>query len=78
MAKRKLINQPNHKARLKIGTLIGFSFAGQNLMGKIKAIKVDRGYSVKTEWYSVEHKDGTLYPLRVEDESIITKKHKAN
>ena len=53
MAKRKLINQhkttkptglfSNHKARLKIGTLIGFSFAGQNLMGKIKAIKVDSG-----------------------------------
>ena len=74
MSKRKLIDQPNHKAKLKIGTLIRFSFAGQNLMGKIKAIKVDTGYSVKTEWYSVEHEDGTIYPLRVEDESIITNK----
>ena len=67
-----------HKAKLKIGTLIGFSFAGQNLMGKIKAIKVDTGYSDKTEWYSVEHKDGTMYPLRVEDKSIITSKLKTN
>ena len=66
----KQLKHPNHKARLKIGTLIGFSFAGQNLMGRIKAIKIDRGYSVTTEWYKVEHKDGTIYPLRIENESI--------
>ena len=66
----KLKKHSNHKARLKIGTLIGFSFAGQNLMGEIKAIKIDRGYSVTTEWYKVEHKDGTIYPLRIENESI--------
>lgn len=76
--KAKLKKHSNHKARLKIGTLIGFSFAGQNLMGEIKAIKIDRGYSVTTEWYKVEHKDGTIYPLRVEDKSIITSKLKTN
>ena len=61
------------KRKLKIGTQIEFSFAGQILRGEIKAIKVDMGYSVRSEWYTVEHKDGTIYPLRVEDESIITK-----
>lgn len=70
MAKRKLEEHPSHKARLKVGTIIGFKFAGQELMGEIKAIKVDMGYSVRSEWYTVEHSDGTIYPLRVEDKSI--------
>ena len=74
--KAKLKKHPNHKTRLKIGTLIGFTFAGQNMMGEIKAIKIDNSYSVTTEWYTVEHKDGTIYPLRVEDKSITTKPNK--
>ena len=76
--KAKLKKHPNHKARLKIGTLIGFTFAGQNMMGRIKEIKIDNSYSVTTKWYTVEHKDGTIYPLRVEDKSIITSKLKTN
>ncbi len=58
------------KRKLKIGTIIGFEFAGQKLMGEIKAIKVDMGYSVRSEWYTVEHSDGTIYPLRVDNETI--------
>ena len=76
--KAKLKKHPNHKARLKIGTQVEFTFAGQNMMGEIKAIKIDNSYSVTTEWYTVEHKDGTIYPLRVEDKSIITSKLKTN
>ena len=64
------------KRKLKIGTQIEFSFAGQILRGEIKAIKVDMGYSVKSEWYTVEHKDGTIYPLRIENESINIIKRK--
>jgi hypothetical protein len=66
------------KRKLKIGTIIEFSFAGQILMGEIKAIKVDMGYSVRSEWYTVHHKDGTIYPLRIEDESINIIKPKHN
>ena len=63
------------KRKLKIGTLVGFSFAGQNLMGEIKEITTDIGYSVTTTWYNIwvepqQGDNGTIYPVRVEDETI--------
>ena len=58
------------KHKLKIGTQVEFSFAGQNLVGKIEAITIDNAYSVASEWYKIKHTDGTIYPLRVDNNTI--------
>ena len=58
------------KRKLKVGTQVEFSFAGQNLVGKIEAIEIDNAYSVTTEWYKIKHTNGTIYPLRTNDKSI--------
>ena len=58
------------KHKLKIGTQVKFSFAGETLVGEIEAITVDNSYSVTTEWYKIKHTDGTIYPLRTNDKSI--------
>ena len=58
------------KRKLKVGTQVEFSFAGQNLVGKIEAVEIDNAYSVTTEWYKIKHTDGTIYPLRTNDKSI--------
>ena len=57
-------------AKLKIGTQIEFSFAGQTLVGEIEAITIDNAYSVASEWYKIKHTDGTIYPLRVDNNTI--------
>ncbi len=58
------------KRKLKAGTHVGFSFAGSIMQGVITAVYTDDSYSTSSEWYKVLHKDGTIYPLRVEDLSI--------
>lgn len=58
------------KRKLKAGTHVEFSFAGNVMEGVIKTVYIDDSYSYRTEWYKVLHKDGTIYPLRVEDLSI--------
>jgi hypothetical protein len=58
------------KRKHKVGTIVEFSFAGETLMGEIKAIEIDNAYSVTTEWYKIKHTDGTIYPLRTNDKSI--------
>jgi len=56
--------------RLKTGTQVKFSFAGETLVGEIEAIEIDNAYSVTTEWYKIKHTNGTIYPLRTNDKSI--------
>ena len=58
------------KHKLKIGTQVKFSFAGIELRGEIEAITIDESYSVTTEWYKVRHTDGTIYPLRIDNNTI--------
>jgi hypothetical protein len=70
MAKRKHIEHPSHKARLKIGTQVEFSFAGETLTGKIEAIETDNAYSQITEWYKIKHTNGTIYPLQTDNTTI--------
>ena len=73
MAKHKLKEHPSHKARLKIGTQVEFSFAGETLRGEIKAITSDDSYSQTTHWYKIEHQDGTIYPLQTNNTTIKSK-----
>ena len=70
--KARLKKHPNHKARLKIGTQVEFSFAGETLRGEIKAITSDDSYSQTTHWYKIEHAGGTIYPLQTNNTTIKT------
>jgi len=58
------------KRKHKIGTQVEFSFAGETLVGEIKAIEVDNAYSVTTEWYKIHHVNGTIYPIRTDNKTI--------
>lgn len=58
------------KRKHKVGTIVEFSFAGETLMGEIKAITVDNSYSQITEWYKIEHTNGTIYPIRTDNKTI--------
>lgn len=56
-------------AKIKVGDKVSFKFAGQSLIGEIKAITVDKSYSVPITWYKILHDDGTMYPMR--SDSIV-------
>ena len=58
------------KHKHKIGTQVEFSFAGETLRGKIKAITSDDSYSQTTHWYKIEHQNGTIYPLQTDNTTI--------
>lgn len=58
------------RGKYKVGTQVEFSFAGQTLRGEIKTIEIDNSYSVTTQWYKIEHEDGTIYPLKTDDETV--------
>jgi len=58
------------KYKLKIGTQVEFSFAGETLVGEIEAITVDNSYSVTSEWYKIRHTDGTIYPIRTDNKTL--------
>ena len=58
------------KRKLKAGTHVEFLFAGNVMEGVITEVYMDDSYSTSSKWYKVLHKDGTIYPLRVEDLSI--------
>jgi hypothetical protein len=63
------------KHKFKVGTRVEFRFAGQGLIGDIKEITTDKGYSAQTWWYHIlvapqQGDNGTTYPVRVEDKTI--------
>jgi len=60
--------------KIKIGESYRFPFAGSIYEGELMAIEKTVVGTVTHIWYKCKHKDGTIYPVRKEDLTTITKK----
>jgi len=59
------------RKKVKIGDTVSFNFAGQPLMGVLENIEETSWGTVSHTWYRIKHEDGTVYPCRVENLTIV-------
>jgi hypothetical protein len=59
------------RKKVKIGDTVSFNFAGQPLMGVLESIEVQEYGTVVNTWWKIRHDDGTIYPCREENLTIV-------
>ena len=59
------------RKKVKIGDTVSFDFAGQPLIGVLESIEEMSWGTVSHTWYKVRHEEGTIYPCRVENLTIV-------
>ena len=59
------------RSKVKIGDKVKFNFAGLPCVGILEKIETDTWGTVTNTWFKVKHEDGTIYPCREENLTII-------
>jgi len=59
------------RSKFKIGDKVSFNFAGLSYVGILEKIEIDNWGTVTNTWFKVRHENGTIYPCREENLTII-------